>query len=142
MTEPLSIQLTAETPPPPTSNSMGMLFACWSIIIVIAAMFFVFMRARKKDYALAVLPLLLVPLMHILSAPLARLLRDILPLTFTEIRAGLDTIAALFSCLLIGTGSRRISGKRPRRAFFICCAGFIIILTLVLTTNILIASRV
>ena len=51
----------------PVTTSAGMLFACWAIVIVLLAMFIVFMRARQKSYALAILPLVIVPFIHIIS---------------------------------------------------------------------------
>ena len=127
--------------PPQVSNSSGMLFACWSIVVVIVAMFIIFMRAHKKEYAVAILPLVLVPLMHIFSAILSRLMYNVIPLQVHEIRVLLDLTAALFTCLLLGVSSRQIPEKRTRRGFFICCSGFIIILTIVLLVNIFIDAR-
>lgn len=89
-----TVQPMAEDTAPPPSTSAGMLFACWSIVIVLAAMFFVFMRAHKREYAVAVLPLVITPLMHICSGVLARWLDGILPLTWVELRVALDLIAA------------------------------------------------
>ncbi len=136
---PLLPYVEDSTPPP--STSVGMLFACWSIVIVLAAMFFVFMRAHKKEYAVAVLPLVITPLMHICSGVIARWLDGILPLTWVELRVALDLIAALISCLLIGFSSRSIAVRRSRNVFLIFCSGFIIILTLALIINILSAYR-
>ena len=138
-TNPLLPCVEASTPPP--STSVGMLFACLSIVIVLAAMFFVFMRAHKKEYAVAVLPLVITPLMHICSGVIARWLDGILPLTWVELRVALDLIAALISCLLIGFSSRSIAVRRSRNVFLIFCSGFIIILTLALIINILSAYR-
>ena len=45
-----------------TGGSSGMLFACWAIVIVLVAMFLVFMRAHKKEYAVAIVPLIVLPL--------------------------------------------------------------------------------
>ena len=138
-TNPLRPYVEDSTPPP--STSVGMLFACWSIVIVLAAMFFVFMRAHKKEYAVAVLPLVIPPLMHLCSGVIARWLDGILPLTWVELRVALDLIAALISCLLIGFSSRSIAVRRSRNVFLIFCSGFIIILTLALIINILSAYR-
>ena len=138
-TNPLLPYVEDSTPPP--STSVGMLFACWSIVIVLAAMFFVFMRAHKKEYAVAVLPLVITPLMHICSGVIARWLDGILPLTWVELRVALDLIAALISCLLIGFSSRSIAVRRSRNVFLSFCSGFIIILTLALIINVLSAYR-
>lgn len=130
-----------EAAPPDHNTSVGMLFACWAIVIVLLAMVVVFMRARKKEYALAVLPLTLVPFAHIVSGVMARFLDSLIPLSFAGIRILIDLTAALFSCLLLGFSSRGIAEKRSRRLFTIFCAGFTILLTWVLVYNTLSASH-
>lgn len=127
---------------PELNTPAGMLFACWAIVIVLLAMVVVFMRAKKKEYALAVLPLTLVPFVHIFSGVCARFLDSFIFLNFTEIRILIDLTAALFSCLLLGFSSRGIAEKRNRRLFTIFCAGFTILLTWVLIYNILSASQI
>ena len=125
-----------------TGGSSGMLFACWAIVIVLVAMFLVFMRAHKKEYAVAIVPLIVLPFIHILSNPLAHLLDPLLPLTLPELRIAVDMTAGLVSYLLIGLTARHIRERHTRNAFMICCSGFLIILTLVLVVNSLVLVRV
>lgn len=134
------IRSGAEEAPPVPNTTFGMLFACWAIVIVLLAMVVVFMRAKKKDYALAVLPLTLVPFAHIISGVISRFLDSLIFLSFTQIRVLIDLTAALFSCLLLGFSSRGIPEKRNRRLFTIFCAGFTILLIWVLVYNTLSAS--
>ena len=124
------------------STTTGMLFACWAIVIVLISVFIVFMRKGKREYAVAVLPLVLVPLMHIFSGVLANALAIPLQLTASEIRVIFDITAGLVGCVLIGLFALNIKGKRTRIAFMISCSGFIIILTWVLIMNTLMAARV
>lgn len=116
----------------PVTTSVGMLFACWAIVIVLLAMFIVFMRAGQKPYALAILPLVIVPFIHIVSGAVARFLDPSLPLTGIQIRAVIDTAAALISCLLVGAMSRGIPQRRVRNGLSVGCSAFVIVLTLVL----------
>ena len=125
----------AEEAPVPTSA--GMLFACWAIVIIFLLVGFSFMRSGKKEYAVAVLPLLLVPLVHIFSGVLAGWLQKPLPLSWLELRVILDLAAGLIGCLLIGLFARQIPNSRTRIAFIWSCTGFVGILTMVLITNIL-----
>lgn len=134
------IRSGAEEAPPVPNTTFGMLFACWAIVIVLLAMVVVFKRAKKKDYALAVLPLTLVPFAHIISGVISRFLDSLIFLSFTQIRVLIDLTAALFSCLLLGFSSRGIPEKRNRRLFTIFCAGFTILLIWVLVYNTLSAS--
>ena len=78
------IRSGAEEAPPVPNTTFGMLFACWAIVIVLLAMVVVFMRAKKKDYALAVLPLTLVPFAHIISGVISRFLDSLIFLSFTQ----------------------------------------------------------
>ncbi|MCI9413795.1 MAG: hypothetical protein HFJ79_01265 [Clostridiales bacterium] len=122
------------------NTSAGMLFACWAIVIVLLAMALVFMRAGQKAYALAILPLVITPFVHIFSGVIARTVSPALPFTAAEVRAALDMTSGLVSCLLIGATTRGITRRKTRNALSISCSGFIIILTLVLVMNTLTAG--
>ena len=137
------LSIPSDVPPavPKVSNSAGMLFACWAIVIVMALMSFVFLRAGKKEYALANLPLAMVPFVHIFSRLLADWADPFIPLTAPEIRVAIDLTVALISCLLIGITSRAIPERRTRNGFSLACTGFTVILTLVLVVNILKDAR-
>ena len=49
------IQLAAQTVAG-TTNAGSMVFSCWAIVLVLAAMSFVFLRRGKKEYSAAILP--------------------------------------------------------------------------------------
>lgn len=120
---------------PVVENKVGMLFACWAIVMVLLAVEFVFLRSGKKNYVIAILPLLVTPFVHIISGLIARIIMHTVPLTFANLRTIIDVTAGLISCLLLGLTSRSIEERRSRLAFFWCCAGFVIILTWVLVIN-------
>ena len=120
-------------------TSTEMLFACWAIVIVLLAMELVFLRARKKEYAVAILPLLITPAVYIVSGVVSGWLSGFLSLAAGQIRVIIDLTAGMVSCLLLGLASRGIAERRTRNAFFWCCAGFVLILTLALVTNTLAA---
>lgn len=125
------------------ATTRGMLFACWAIVIVLLAMVFVFLRSNKKDYALAILPLIITPFIHIFSGVMAGFLKVLFPLNAAELRIIIDLTAGLVSCLLLGLATRGIrEKKRVRCAFFWCCAGFVVILTIVLVTNTMVTAQV
>lgn len=130
-----AIDVLRLTPPEKIGTSVGMLFACWAIVIVLVAMALVFLRAGKKEYALAVLPLAITPFVHIFSAVLANALDTVCSLTPVELRVVIDLTGALIACLLIGVSSRYIQGRRSRNLFSVVCSAFIIILTIVLVVN-------
>ena len=129
----------AVSAPDGSRTSASMLFACWAIVIVLLAMVIIFLRARKKEYAVAILPLLIAPVIHIFSGVAAKWLDAAVPLTAGQLRVIIDLTAGLISCLLLGLASRGIADRRTRNGFFWCCAGFVVVLTLVLVTNTLTA---
>ncbi|HCA30351.1 MAG TPA: hypothetical protein DEP23_12685 [Ruminococcaceae bacterium] len=124
-----------------TNTAGGMIFAGWAIMIVLLAMAFVFLRCGKKEYAVAILPLLITPFFYIISGVIARLFDVIAPFSIPELRVIITISAGLISCLLLGLASKQISGLRTRHVFFWSCAAFVIVLTLVFVSNMLIAAR-
>ena len=104
---------------------------------MLIAMLVVFMRAEKVNYAVATSPLLIQPLMYVVSGRLAAWAAMVLPLGAVDIRVILNVIAALVACLLLGLTAQRIAEKRARRVFFGCCTGFILLLAVALIINLL-----
>lgn len=112
--------------------NFGMLWACWAIIIVILAMFVVFMRANKKAYAIAILPLAVPAALYIPSGVLARYWSRFVSLGSIELMILINVIAGVIACVLIGFTARRIPAAANRRIFSIACSLFIVILSLTL----------
>ncbi|MCL2884642.1 MAG: hypothetical protein FWF49_04085 [Oscillospiraceae bacterium] len=119
------------------SNARSMLFGCWAILIVLLLMAVVFLRSKKKGYAAAILPLILVPVVHIAGNFLAVQSAKALPLDPLQLRIVLEIAAGLIACVLLGFSSRAIKEKRSRLAFFISCAGFVVVLDTVLIFSLL-----
>lgn len=119
------------------STSTQLLIACWATVIVLSAMALVFWRSKKNAYAIAVLPLMLPPCMHLLSGILARGLDLTLPFTTSfHIRIVIDLIAAVAACVLIGLASQIIAETRKgRTAFVLSCSAFIIVFSSILIMN-------
>ncbi len=116
----------------------GCFFACWAIVIVLSLMVLVFLRARKKEYAVAILPLLIAPFVHISAAfsPKDGYVPFLCPPDkpdYDRFDGGADFLPAA------GAGLPGIPDRRTRNGLFWCCAGFVVILTLVLVTNTLTA---
>lgn len=110
-----------------------MVVECWAIIAVISLVAFTFFRRRKMDFGIAVLPLLLVPLVHLVGGPLSVMLGGMgLPWDPRFIRTAIDVIGLMVACFLFGGLSRNIKGKKARRGYIMLCGSFTVILTLVL----------
>ncbi len=116
-----------------TTNSK-LLIACWATVIVLAAMSLVFWRSKKNSYAVAVLPLTLPPLVHLISGILARGLDLTLPFASSfQIRIVIDLIAAVVACVLIGVTSQLLYETRKGRTLFaVCCSAFIVVFSAIL----------
>lgn len=115
-----------------------MLVECVSIILVILMVAFIFLRARRKDYAITTLPLLVLPLMHILSLVLAEHLSGMFSLNAQEITVAIDATALVISCTVLGFFSSRIPSRKARNAYLVICGVFVVILTWVLIANTLV----
>lgn len=115
-----------------------LLIACWATVIVLILMALVFWRSKKNSYAVAVLPLTIPPLVHLISGILARGLETTLPFANPfQIRIVIDLIAAIVACVLIGIASQFLYETRKGRSFFaISCSAFIVVFSaiLILTT--------
>jgi len=110
----------------------GMLFACWAILVLMVLMSITFLRARRREYAIAIMPLCITPAVYIFSGILSRVVDPIVAFSSIEIRILINIAAGLIACLLLGISSRGIAGKRSRNAFFAGCSLFVVVLSLVL----------
>jgi len=115
-----------------TSNKL--LIACWATVIVLIAMALVFWRSKKSNYAVAVLPLVLPPLGHLISGILARGLDLTLPFASSfQIRIVIDLIAAIAACVLVGVTSQLVYETRKGRTLFaLSCSLFIVVFSAIL----------
>lgn len=106
-----------------------LLFACWATAVILATMSLVFLRSKKRSYALAVLPLAIPSVMYIISGVLARTLDATLSFASSfQIRIALDLTAALVACVLIGFASNVLSAsKRTRLLFCLCGTAFVVV---------------
>ena len=110
----------------------GMLFACWAILVLMVLMSITFLRARRREYTIAILPLSITPAVYIFSGILSRAVDPIVAFSSMEIRILINIAAGLIACLLLGVSSRGIAEKRSRNMFFAGCSLFVFVLSLVL----------
>ncbi len=112
-----------------------MLVECISIILIILLMTFVFLRSGKREYAITTVPLLILPLMHVLSLLVSGPLNGVFSLDAHGITVAMDATALVFSCLFLGLFSHRISSKKARNVCLLICVSFVVVLTWVLIAN-------
>lgn len=102
------------------------------IILILAIMVIVFLRAKRKDFALATAPLLIVPLFHTLSNILGDLLHIALSV---NIKAAADVVGLSIAVAAIGFISAAMSTKKSRLAYIVVAGGFTAVITIIFIFN-------
>ena len=106
-----------------------LLIACWATLILMGAMAFAFLRAKKSEYILAVIPLGVPAASYIISGVCARWLDWLLAFaTSSQIRIFLDLGAALVACVLIGFAASGIPGEKRNRLLYCLCGTLFVII--------------
>ena len=115
-----------------------MVTECWAIIILIVVMAGVFYRGRKPAYAVMSLPLAIVPLSHLFSFPLARMIVRLDTVSNEMfVRICIHVLGLIVTCFLVGGLSRNLPTRRARRAFMVISGIFTFCITAVLIYSIL-----
>ncbi|MCI8497422.1 MAG: hypothetical protein HFE85_04125 [Clostridiales bacterium] len=113
-----------------------MVMECWAILIVLAGMFFIFLKSKRGCYSISILPLAIVPAMHLIGRVVSRQLDPLLPVSGDILNIGIDASAVVIACILLGFTSRNIPSKRQQKIFLVCCGAFVILLAWVLIIDI------
>lgn len=112
-----------------------MVVECICIILIIFLMGVVFLRAHRKDYAMTTLPLLILPLLHLLGLLLVHPITDVVSLDKNGVIIAFDALALVISCTALGFFSHQIKLRRARILYMLCCGTFVTILTWVFILN-------
>ncbi|MDE7303567.1 MAG: hypothetical protein K2N60_09665 [Oscillospiraceae bacterium] len=112
-----------------------MLIECTAIFLLITAVSLMYVRAKKKNYALATVPLLILPLANILAYAASGKLSNILPMDKFTVYAAINIIAVVISSCLVGVMSYKFPKKSTRTAYVIMSLIFNIILAAILVYN-------
>lgn len=103
-----------------------------SIIVIFTAMSFIFVRAKKKDYAAATAPLIIVPFAQLLGNILNEIFGKVITV---DIQSLIVIIGLAIGVVLIGVASSFLVGKKSRVVYILICGGFTTILTIVFLYN-------
>lgn len=116
-----------------------MIAACITIVLMIFIMSFMFFRSGRKDYGIAILPLISVPLAHAAGYILAPYIITLFELGTKQalILIGIDLTSLMIGGILLGGTSKNIESKKNRNLFLILSALFLIILSWVLVNSII-----
>ncbi len=105
-----------------------MVVECVAIILVILCTSFVFFRTRRKDYAFAVLPLTIVPFIHLIAYHAVNFSFAALKTNAGKILPMADIIALVLSCIIVGVMSGNIKSKTAKRTYIAISTLFLIAL--------------
>ena len=109
-----------------------MVVECVTTAAIILLIAFTFLRAGRTNYAVAALPLALVPAVHVLAGFCAKYFAQLLGARTGIVILCADLLALVVSCILYGVFVNAISSKRSRKTYLICCGAFSLIFTFLL----------
>lgn len=112
-----------------------MIVECLVITGLIFVVAMAYMRSKKRHFALATLPLLILPLANVISYFAADNLAIHLPMDMFTVYAAINIISALVSSCFVGIMSGKFSRKSTKAAYVFMSLVFNIALAAILTYN-------
>lgn len=112
-----------------------MLFECIAIFCLIFVVVIMYIRSEKKDYALATIPLLILPLINIIAYLSSGKLSLVLPMDKFTVYTAINIIAVIMSSCLVGIMSAKFKRKPTKIAYIVMSLVFNVILAAILIYN-------
>lgn len=112
-----------------------MLVECLTIFGLIFAVVIVYLHADKRNYALATVPLLILPAANILSYAVSGSLSEVLSSDRFTVYAAINIIAVVVSSCLVGIMSAKFGKKSTRAAYVTMSLVFNVVLAAILVYN-------
>ncbi len=112
-----------------------MAIECSAIVAVIGVMAMFMFKAGQQGHAVAILPILIVPLSYLSSGWFSDIAVSLLGADKGLSAWGWNLVGLVVACLLMGIISVNIKRMRSRVAYLVCCAGFSVILFAVLLAD-------
>ena len=107
-----------------------MFIESYAIIAVVLIMSYFLSRSKKSSgYAVAILPLLIVPAAHIAGRTIVRPVTQIFSIDLTTAWVIIELTALVLACLLMGAISVSMKNRKLRGSYLVLCGGFSVILT-------------
>lgn len=101
-----------------------------AILAVTICMILLFIRAGHGDYAASLIPLLIVPFMHMLAVLTLHAFHGIfVSIPYALLVSFADIIGLAISCLLIIVFSNKVKSKKNKRLYIVLLTGYNILLT-------------
>lgn len=109
-----------------------MIVECITITIIILAIFFVFLRSHKPKSALSTIPLISVPVMHILGYPISRWISAISSADVVNTHIVMDLLGLLIFFVLTIIFLKHFHSTKTKVGYFLLSGAFSIALTIIL----------
>jgi hypothetical protein len=109
-----------------------MVLECWVIIIILGIAAYMFIRGHRKVWAGSVFPLMLVPLLNILYAPLDRKLSLTSHMAAFTDRIVMYAVAFIGVCVWVILWARKLPTGRSKYAYVVVSIIFTFLLILLL----------
>ena len=115
-----------------------MVIECITIILIILMISFIFLRSKRENYALVTLPLISVPLLHLVGQFINYFFikEDQNAAVITNL--SFDLLGLLIGALLLGLLVNNIPLKKAKISFVMISGIFLIALSIVLMTNLVV----
>lgn len=114
-----------------------MLVECWSVVVIILLVSYIFLRKEKPNLSLSILPLVFVPVLYIISMPMARFLYSGLSLSVPLTRAFMVLLGAISACSIFGFLASKIRKKTFKTFYAVLCNGFTVVFAWILILEII-----
>ncbi len=103
-----------------------------AILGVTVCIIAIFIRSGNAGYALATLPVLIVPAANLLGFPIAGLLNEVIPGNQVYLlRSFVDVVGVAISCALVVLFSTKMKSPKKRKLYIGMCCLYSILLTCV-----------
>ena len=112
-----------------------MLVESIALIAVIFAMAFTFLRANMRDYAIGVLPLLMLPAVNIGLSYIVGFFSGLFNVSRDSVAVCTILVALVITCIIIGACGMNFRKKTHRSIYFIISGLFAIILSMLFILN-------
>jgi CHASE2 domain-containing sensor protein len=115
-----------------------MVMECSAMVVIIGVVAYSTMRSGRYFFAVGIMPLALVPIVHLMGRSISRALSAVTPLSRPMAWIAADIAALVVACILFGILSLNFEGKKQRLYYLIVCGGFSLVLTCVMIADLII----
>ncbi len=109
-----------------------MVIECICIILIIFLLIFAFLRSHRKKYAISMIPLVILPAMHLIAYPISYYLSRTFGIMEGKTQNVITIIALIISCIALGIMSGFFNVKKNRIAYITICGIYTLVLALIL----------